>query len=477
MQKSAKFAKALAIAASFSMMTVTACVNQPITQPSGTPSGTPGTPLPGIPSGNPGSPNPAQPGTVTPDISAPATVTGIVYDDLQQRVSDATVTARILSGRGAFANGSDTLTTTTQVGAYALMNVPSGATVLVTVSKDGFTRREQTIIPLANLQGNPDANRLDFGMRAGAADAATAMSNKPEVQAMTPAAEATGVDGATSFTLTFSEPMNKADVENAFVIAVATDTAGGYTLSNGVTLPQQYTPNTDLFGGAALAAGTNTIYGNTAFNFAWSNSDKTVTATFRSGQKLPSDRDAARVPQYAVGFSAALRDASGSGTRSDRFFRTSPAQLGKNGYRFALAPDTTAPRLIGVTALNNASGNGGNDQVRLQFSETMVLYPSNMAAIPNATATPERSALTLGNYEWTFQSDKPAAYGAGTAFGGSAGFWDGDLSRSTIVLNHNTNGAFNTGNVWAGVAGTVEDPAGNRIETQSSANLKNGFAI
>jgi len=47
--------------------------------------------------------------------------------------------------------------------------------------------------------------------RAGAADATSAMSNKPEVQAMTPAADATNVDPATSFTLTFSEPVMGVD--------------------------------------------------------------------------------------------------------------------------------------------------------------------------------------------------------------------------------------------------------------------------
>lgn len=476
MSKSAPLSRMFAIATSFSVLTLAACVNQPLTPPSGTPSATPGTPLPGTPSAAPG-----QPGTVSPDVSAPATVTGIVYDDMQQRVSDATVTAKILGGSHTFANGSDTMTTTTQVGAYALMGVPSGATVLVTVSKDGMTRREQTIIPLANLQGNPDANRLDFGMRAGAADATTAMSNKPEVQAMSPALEATGVDPATAFTLTFSEPMNKTDVETNFAIAVASDAPTGYTLTNGVTLPQQYTPNADQFAGAAQPSAANTIYGTSAFTFAWSDDGRTVTATFRPGQKLPSDRDATRLPQYAVGFIGSLRDAAGSGTRSERFFHTTQAQLGRNGYRFAVAADTTPPRLVSVAALNNTSANNGNDQVRLQFSETMVLYPSNLAggagAIPNAVATPERSALTLANYEWTYQNDKPAAYGAGSAFGGSVGLWDGDPARTTVVVNHNTTAAFNSGTVWVGVAPTVEDPAGNRIDTQAGANLKNGLAI
>jgi hypothetical protein len=406
MQKNTIFPKAFALAASFSVLTLTACVTQPIGQPSPNPS----TPTASVsPSPIPVSPIPSA--STTPDISAPATVHGIVYDDLQQRVSDATVTAKVLSGAGKFPNGSDTLTTTTQVGAYALHGVPSGSTVLVTVSKDGFTSREQTVIPLANLQGNPDANRLDFGMRAGAADATTAMSNKPEIQAMTPNAEATNVDAATSYTLTFSEPMNRTDVENAFAIAVATDTAAGYTLSNGVVLPQQYTPNTDQFGGAALATGANSIYGNTAFTYTWTNADKTVTIALRDGQKLPTDKDSTRTPQYAVGFTGALRDANGSATRSDRFFRTHAAQLGKNGFRFAVAADTTPPRLIGVTALNNSAGNSGNDQVRLQFSEAMVLHPANLGggatAIPNAATTPERSALTLGNYEWTFQQNKP----------------------------------------------------------------------
>jgi hypothetical protein len=468
------FATKFAIAASFSVMTLAACVNQPITQPSTNP---PASTQPGTPSTTP-----LQPGTVTPpDVSAPATVHGLVYDDLQQRISDATVTAKVLSGAGKFANGSDTLTTTTQVGSYSLASAPAGCTILVTVSKPGYTSREQTIIPLSNLQGNPSANQLDFGMRNGAADATTAMSDKPEIQAVTPPADATNVDQAAAFTLTFSEPMNKNDVETNFAVAVATDTAAGYTLSNGVNLPQQYSPANDQFGAAALANANNVILSSSDFNFNWSNNDKTVTISYLPGQKLPSDKDTARVPQYAVGFLGALRDASGSGTRSDKFFRTQPAQAGKNGCRFTVAADTTAPRLIGAIAVNNATTNGGNDQMRLQYSETMVLYPRNLGggatAIPNAITTPERSALTLGNYEWTYQIAKPASYGAGSAFGGSAAFWDGDGDRTTIVLNHNNSTAFNSGAVWAGVASTVEDPAGNRIETQNGANLKSGNAV
>jgi hypothetical protein len=316
-----------------------------------------------------------------------------------------------------------------------------------------------------------------------------AMSDRPEVQTMTPKADATGIDPATTFTLTFSEPVNKSDVEDRFALAVSNDK---YSLSSsGVTLAQVYTPGTDLFAGGA-GGGTqltaNPIYTTAAFTFAWSNNDQTVTATFRPGYKLPTDKDSSKIPQYAVGFAGNIRDAAGSGTRTDRFFRISPAQIGKNGYRFTVAADTTAPRLIGITALNNSPSAGGNDAVRFQFSETMVLYPNVNGPIP-ATANDAAEALHGANYAvWANSAVKPESFtdangnGEGVRTVGIAAgatLYDGDATQSTILLNLQGAGVFagSGESTWAGTTNTIEDPAGNQIETSNQTNFKSTNTI
>lgn len=506
------FSTAVAVAATLSVAVLAGCPSTPTTptpsgsasvKPSGTPSGTPASPSsPSSPSGSASTASPAPTAIPsTPDTSSRATIQGIVFDDTDQRLSDVTVTGKIL-GAGTFANGSDTLSVSTQVGSYALNGAPTGQTILITATKNGFTTRQQTIVPLANLQGNTDQNRVDFGVRTGSnANETFSLSDKPEVQTMTPKPDSTGIDPATTFTLTFSEPVNKSDVEDRFAIAVSNDR---YTLTNGAQLPKFaadiYVPGTDMFGTGAgvdlnndgniagpgeIAAdnpassqigGRKSIYTTAAFTFAWSNNDQTVTATFRPGYKLPTDKDSSKIPQYAVGFQGNIRDAAGSGTRTDKFFRVSPAQIGKNGFRFTVAADTTAPRLLGITALNNATSNANNDAVRFQFSETMVLYPSNasVTSIPNAAA---KTITDAGNFQWFKQVAKPAAFVAGN-FPSGAALYDGDPTQSTTVAKTNANNNFDVGDdVWGAVATTVEDPAGNQIETSNGSNIKSAKGI
>jgi hypothetical protein len=102
------------------------------------------------------------PGPSTADTSARTTIHGKVYTALGDPVDGATVTAKVL-GSGRYPGGSNSLTVTTQYGSYTLNGTPTGETILVTASKSGLRTREQTIVPLANLEGNPRANRVDFG--------------------------------------------------------------------------------------------------------------------------------------------------------------------------------------------------------------------------------------------------------------------------------------------------------------------------
>ncbi|MBC7543619.1 MAG: Ig-like domain-containing protein [Candidatus Sericytochromatia bacterium] len=159
-----------------------------------------------------------------------------MFDDSGSRLDDATVTGKVL-GAGVFSNGSDILTMTTRTGAsgpvtdtgtgtiqdysYGLY-APGGSTILVTATKPGFTTRQQTIVPTNNERGDYSVNRLTFGETInGVTDRVYVLSDKPEVTNCTPAKDATGVDPATTFTLTFNEPVNTADVESLFAVYVS----------------------------------------------------------------------------------------------------------------------------------------------------------------------------------------------------------------------------------------------------------------
>ena len=153
---------AVAFAATLSVAALAGC---PATNPVGTPSSsakpsasTSATPAPTgsatpAPVGSGGAtPTPAPTGLPsTTDTSGNATITGSVLDDLGNQVDGITVTGKVLGAR-TFSNGSDTLVTTTQIGSYALNGAPTGSTILITVGKDGYTTRQQTLVPLSNLQ-------------------------------------------------------------------------------------------------------------------------------------------------------------------------------------------------------------------------------------------------------------------------------------------------------------------------------------
>jgi hypothetical protein len=545
---------ALTLAATMSVAVVAGCPSTP-TQPtpsgsaSATPSGTPST----TPSGTPTSPASPAPGSdvtpsaaptslpSTPDTSSRATIQGIVFDDLGSRLDGVTVTGKVL-GSGTFANGSDTLSVSTQIGSYSLNGAPTGATIMITASKAGMTTRQQTIVPLSNLQGDTTLNRVSFGETInGNADRVYPLSDKPEITSFTPAKDATGVDANTTFTLTFNEPVNTADVESNFAIFVSGPKAAGalvntatesYTLSASNTkLNYTYDPNKD--DGAVASTPTavrisgSPIYDSASFTAAWSNNNQTVTFTFRPGAKLPTDKDASKLPQYAVSFKdGSIRDAAGTG-RDGYWFRVSPAQVGRQGYKFTVAADTTAPRVIGITPVNkdDTTGHTTNadilDTVRVQYSETMALFPGNnggnsipantdagWAALgdnylyyvsqagtteyPDKTQNADDAGTTTSAGDWNVYgfNTNNVNQGGVTPVANSTKFYDGDATRATIEFKpwadlktdapgavNRTNRAFTTGNnVWVNSRGVIIDPAANSLDTSNNINIRSGIA-
>jgi hypothetical protein len=394
-------AAAVLLAASVSIATIAGCQPAP-SSPGGTPI-TPGdspaiTPItPSVqpdepteepPEEEPGSDTSASP---TPLPSAvltgeQATISGVIFDEGGNRIDGGTVTAKTLNG-GTFTDGSDTLAVTSNQGTYTLTGCPVGANIQITASKSGYTTRQQIIVPKADAS----ANYLSFGDVGKDPNLIYALSAKPEVTSVTPGASATGIDPATTFTLTFNTPVNTSDVETYFTIYAAGTAGQSQTLSlPGVSLTNRYDGSKDTGGSSngvskVIPDTGKFLYDGSSLTPVWNDDNTKVTFTFKPGAMLPSDKDANKLPKYAISFKGAIRDAIGN-SRSDQWFRLSPVQANRVGATFTVAADTTAPRVIGVTTVNNADDAGQNsgnpDVVQVQFSEPMALLPNDQDGKP-----------------------------------------------------------------------------------------------
>jgi hypothetical protein len=411
-----------ALAASISIAALAGCPSAP-TAPAGVTPLTPVTQAPITPI-TPGGEEPTKPEEPTepaepqqtpspsdsPTVPHPTDktpVAGIVYDDAATRLDQATITAKALGG-GKFANGTDTLTVTSQQGAYTLEGCPVDGTIQVTASKTGYTTRMQTIVPKHVVPGAINPNVLHFGDTTTDPGLIYALSNKPEVVSATPASAGTGISPATTFTLTFHTPVTTADVEANFAI-YASGTAGqSQALSlPDVALTNRYDGGKDIGGagnglGSVIPDASKFIYDASSMTASWSESNKKVTFTFKPGAKLPTDKDATKLPKYAMSFKGgAIRDASGVNGRTDQWFRLSPVQANRVGSAFTVAADTTAPKLMGVTATNKADDagqNGGDPDVILAtFSEPMALFPGDQGGRPIPRNASGGGYALLGN--------------------------------------------------------------------------------
>lgn len=118
-----------------------------------------------MPTGPGSTPTPT-PNPCTPDAIGRVTVHGVILDSQGRPVEGTTVTGKDLNGRAdafGICPSSDTMSVPAQPGAYTLGPIYPGSNVVITVSKPGYRTREGTIVPMANLTGDPNTNRLDFG--------------------------------------------------------------------------------------------------------------------------------------------------------------------------------------------------------------------------------------------------------------------------------------------------------------------------
>ncbi len=162
------------------------------------------TPFPSAQPSSAGTPQPLP--SATSDISVVETTTfnGKVYDETGAPLDGVTVRAVSLNSSVPFE-----ASTTTAGGTYSFNNAPSGVQIMIEVSRPGFTPRTRVEVIKSNKQGDPNANKYDFG---GDVGANTALSDLPEVVAVR-MEKPTEDKPLKNITLDFSEPVDRASVE------------------------------------------------------------------------------------------------------------------------------------------------------------------------------------------------------------------------------------------------------------------------
>ncbi len=266
---------------------------------------------PPVPVGTPVPQNTPLP-SATSDISVieKTTFNGKIFDDQGNPVDGVTVKVRSLNSSVPFE-----AETVTAGGTYAFNNAPSGVQVEIILSKAGFTNRSRVEVLKSNKQGDPNANRYDFGTD-GSGNSFSAgyngLADKPEVRAAAWLREKADL-APQGLTLNFSEPMDKASVESN----IALHLRNANDLGEQVASPAQ-------------------------FQFVWSSDDLVVQVKLPSNLVLDSD-----LSKYSWGLQAGdgkILDKSGV-ARTEKYFKLTDgdyeAILFPN--RIRLTSSTTVP--------------------------------------------------------------------------------------------------------------------------------------
>lgn len=378
--------------------------------------------------------------TTQEDISVveKTTFNGKVLDDTESPLDGVKVVAKSLNN-----NVSYTAETTTVGGTYAFNNAPAGVQIEITASREGYTTRRRVEVLKSNKQGDPDANRYDFGTDAsntafGISD--NALSDKPEVVSVVPGRNASGVEAGTSFVLTFSEPMDRSTVVDNFELRTYTSEK-----LSADTSVDTYT----LVGSHTIDSTTGTrIWDKSAFNVTWNNDDTEATFTFLSERKLPTDTDSDKIPDYQVSLERQdknIRDKSGI-SRNSNYFKLTEGGFERT-YKFSINTDEVEPGVVSLTAAtaeNSGSASNG-DSIKIRFTERMALYTlgpiiaggmggnTTQAAAANNSITGTQAAA---NYLLTVNRGGTLIYNQTpwSALGGSAVFDSNDPTHRTVLL-------------------------------------------
>lgn len=334
------------------------------------------------------SPTPTASATVAPQYLV---LSGRVFDDQGLRLERGTVVMTSLSDPAYRLDG--------QVagGTYVFPAVPVGASLRVRVESPGFTARERTLL----VPGGVPAYSFDFGSEAGGLQ--YALSEYPEIAAMTPANQATGVTAQPmALTLKLSHPLPDTERRRfERILQVQFQVSGAVTILQVGTYYDNVTPSlswndagdeaTFRFDGPLVTRGSDAAVIVTL--------DDSVPLEdwpkLANGKMLGRDRAARTFDGAGVGvvFRVApfLRDL-------DRVIvapspRPSPLTLWGATHSvssvFTLAPDTVPARVVSVRGVRSVTG--GDDRLEVTFNEPMRGFPA---------AALDAGALTNSNYRY-----------------------------------------------------------------------------
>ncbi len=388
------------------------------------------------------SPDPSPVVSATPqdDISIVerTTFNGKVFDDTNAPLDGVLVKAVSLNSSVSY-----TAETTTAGGTYAFNNAPAGIQLEITASRDGYTTRNRVEVLKSNKQGDPDANRYDFGTDGSTAEFGVdynALSDKPEVVQVSPNRNAAGIDPGTQFVITFSEPMDRKTVEDNFEIrSYTTEKLTVDTSNNASTLTGSVTIDS--------VAGTR-VWDKSAFNISWNTDDTVATFVFLNDRKLPTDKDSDKVPDYQVSFErqdSNLKDKSGI-TRSEDYFKLTRGDFERT-YKFSINSDEQEPGVSTITAqtAENSGISSNGDAIRVRFTEPMIHYTlgptiaGGMGGVASQAAAANNSitgAQAAANYQISVNRNGTLLLDQATwsSLGGSVVFDTNDPTHRTVLM-------------------------------------------
>jgi len=332
-----------------------------------------------------------------------------------------------------------------------------------------------------------------------------ALSALPEVVQVQPGRNASGVAANTAFTLRFSEPMLREQVEAHFSIRAYNDRRLNVDRDNGLTGQDSNT----LWGDATISLNqayiqNPPVWDREAFDILWHKNDTEVTFSFKHGLQLPSDRDSNLVPDYQVVFQSPYThareiQAKDGDIRRQGHFKLTDGPF-EEAYKFAIRTDTQAPQVQSLLAQTAETGGVYGDALRIRFSEAMVFYtlsrviaggmrdrgvgvPESWREAPagypghKGHATSRQAArnytvqITPAGYSF------PSFEGSWYELGGNAFYDPADPSGRTVVLTPPPGAnLFQPGDrIQVSVSATVLDPAGNALHTgHQSASAQAG---
>lgn len=379
------------------------------------------------------------------------TLNGKIFDDTHAPLEGVSIFAKSLNSSIPYEGE-----TISVAGNYVFNRVPCGTQIEIKVKKPGFATRIRTEVLKINQEGDPNANRHDFGNDGFNTTYSAdyyALSDQPEVIRVTPARSGTNVAPQTSFVLGFSEPLDQKSVEDTFAVFAFNQRKLSVDSAN---LSKPYTFNgNELISSNFLAGNSSQIWDKAAFNISWNSDDTEATFSFKEQKQLPSDRDSQRVPDYNIAFRAfdsgnrTIKDKRGI-SRSDNHFKLTNGDF-EESLKFSIKVDEQPPRLSALSAETTENGGLYGDAVRVRYSEPMIFATRDLsiaggmgnhpgaeqhapAAYPDSgVATGQASAL---NYLTTViqTGGRTTFAGPWGALGGTAVYDTADPTHHTVLL-------------------------------------------